>query len=169
MVSLAYRPTLLHSILKTQKYMTLKHFHEKYQGILNKCWKYLWWGVNCSDDAEKPVPENVLKTGLWIILALMGFFIHCNCQYEFSNVRPLRFELSTPLISSFKVGPSVEGKSAIGLLEKSAVPLEISASAWHSFQKKSTNISSFCCTCLCMCLKKTVTFDFLFSISSTLN
>lgn len=83
-----------------------------------------------------------------------GIFIHYNCQYEFSTVRPPRFELSTPLISSFKVGPSVERKSAIGLLEKSAVPVEISASAWHSFQKKSTHISSFCCTRLCMCLKK---------------
>lgn len=43
-----------------------------------------------------------------------------------------------PPVSAWAVhttDPSVEGKSAIHLLEKSAVPVEISASAWHSFQK----------------------------------
>lgn len=132
--------------------MTLKHFPTKYQGILNKCWKYHRWGVNYSDNAEKPVPENVLNE--LYELFWHRFFIHYNCQHEFSTFRPPQFKLSTPLTSSFKVAPSVEGKSAIGLLEKSAVPVEISALAWHSFQKKSTHISSFCCTCLCMCLKK---------------
>lgn len=43
-----------------------------------------------------------------------------------------------PSVSAWAVhttDPSVEGKSAIHLLEKSAVPVEISASEWHSFQK----------------------------------
>lgn len=43
-----------------------------------------------------------------------------------------------PSVSAWAVhttDPSVEGKSAMHLLEKSAVPVEISASAWHSFQK----------------------------------
>lgn len=149
--------------------MTLKHFHKKYQGILNKCWKYLWWGVNCSDDTEKSVPENVLKTGLWIILALIFLFITTASTSFPPSVRlgsscPHHWY---PLLRSVPVwkgrAPSVYWKSQPSLW-KFQLWLGILS------KKKSTHISSFCCTCLCMCLKKTVTvFNFFYIKLANIN